>query len=72
MISQSLDIKAVKKAVDEYEQIAGAKVNFDKSKGLWFGVWRGSDTLPGVTNQSASSGCGLGPTFNWSEIGQKY
>ena len=72
MISQSLypaalDIKAVKKAVGEYEQIAGAKVNFDKSKGLRHGAWRG-----GVTDPSASSGCGSGPTSNWSEIGRKY
>ena len=40
-----LDIKAVKKAVGEYERIAGAKVNFDKSEGLRFGAWRGSDAL---------------------------
>ena len=46
-VSCRLDIKAVKEAVVEYERIAGAKVNFDKSKGLWLGVWRGSNTLPG-------------------------
>ena len=45
-LSRCLDIKAVKKAVGENEQIAGAKVNFDKSKGLGFSAWRGSDTLP--------------------------
>ena len=33
-VSRWLDIKAVKKAVSKYERIAGAKVNFDKSKGL--------------------------------------
>ena len=47
-VSRRLDIKAVKKAVGEYERIAGAKVNFDKSEGLRFGAWRGSDTLPGL------------------------
>ena len=26
----------------------------------------------GVADPSASSGCGLGPTSNWSEIGRKY
>ena len=26
----------------------------------------------GVTDPSASSGCGWGPTSNWSEIGRKY
>ena len=51
-ISHRLDIKAVKEAVVEYERIAGAKVNFDKSEGLRLGSWRGSNTL-------------LGP-FRWS------
>ena len=37
----------MKKVVGEYKRIAGAKVNFDKSKGLWLSAWRGSDTLPG-------------------------
>ena len=46
-VSRHLDIEAVKKAVGEYKQIAGAKVNFDKSEGLRLGAWRGSNTLPG-------------------------
>ena len=46
-VSRRLDIKAVKKAVGEYERITGAKVNFDKSEGLRLGAWRGSNTLPG-------------------------
>ena len=46
-VSRSLDIKAVKKVVSEYEQIEGAKVNFDKSEGLRLSVWKSSDTLPG-------------------------
>ena len=37
-VSRHLDIKAVKKAVREYERIAGAKVNFDKSEGLQAGA----------------------------------
>ena len=45
-VSRRLDIKAVKKVVAEYERIAGANVNFDKSEGMRFGAWRGSDTLP--------------------------
>ena len=53
-VSRRLDIKAVKKAVGEYERIAGAKVNFDKSEGLWLGAWRGSDTVPGP--------------FRWSDV----
>ena len=39
-VSRRLHIKAVKKAVSEYERIAGAKVNFDKSEGLRLGAWR--------------------------------
>ena len=46
-VSHRLDINAVKKAVGEYERIAGAKVNFDKSEGMWLSAWRSSDTLPG-------------------------
>ena len=37
-VSRRLDIKAVNKAVGEYERIAGAKVNFDKSEGLRLGA----------------------------------
>ena len=43
-VSRRLDIKAAKKAVSEYEAIAGAKV---KSEGLRLGAWRGCDTLHG-------------------------
>ena len=51
-VSRRLDIKAVKKAVGEYGQIAGAKVNFDKSEFLRLGAWRGGDTLPGPFHSS--------------------
>ena len=37
-VSRHLDIEAVKKVVGEYERIAGAKVNFDKSEGLQLGA----------------------------------
>ena len=33
-VPRRLDIKTLKKAVGEYERIAGAKVNFDKSEGF--------------------------------------
>ena len=53
-VYRRMDIKAVKKVVGEYERIAGAKVNFDKSEGrkpfCWsygpnriLGVWFGPD-----------------------------
>ena len=47
-VSRRLYIKAVKKAVGEYERIAGAMVNFDKNEGLQLGAWRSSNTLPGL------------------------
>ena len=47
-ISRWSDIKAVKKVVKTYEEVAGAKINFDKSEGLRLGAWRGSVPLPGL------------------------
>ena len=46
-VSGLLDIKAVKKAVTRYEQIAWAKINFDKSEGMRLGVWGDGVPLPG-------------------------
>ena len=62
-VSRRLDIKAVKKAVGEYERIAGAKVNFDKSEGLRLGAWRCSDALPGPCRSSDGPVCILGVWF---------
>ena len=78
-VSRRLDIKAVKKAVGEYERIAEAQVNFDKSEGLRLGVWRGSDTLPGPFRWSDGPvrilGAWFGPDVqlerNWSEVQAK-
>ena len=67
-VSRCLDIKAVKKAVARYEQIARAKINYGKSEGLRLGAWRGGFPYPdlsaGVTDPFASSGYGSGPTSN--------
>ena len=78
-VSRRLDIKAVKEAVVEYERIAGAKVNFDKSEGLRLGAWRGSNTLPGPFRWSDGPirilGVWFGPDLqlerNWSEVQTK-
>ena len=78
-VSRRLDIEAVKEAVVEYERIAGAKVNFDKSEGLRLGAWRGSNTLPGPFRWSEGPVCILGVWFgpdlqlerNWSEVHAK-
>ena len=78
-ISRRLDIKAAKKTVGEYERIAGAKVNFDKSEGLRLGAWRGSNTLPWPFRWSNGPIRILGVWFrpdlqlerNWSEVQTK-
>ena len=78
-VSRFLDIKAMKKAVARYEQIAGAKINFDKSKGLQLGSWRGGDPLPGplcwsdglVRIYGVWFGPGLQLERNWSEVQAK-
>ena len=69
----------MKKAVNEYGRIAGAKVNFDKSEGLRLGAWRGSVTLPGPFRWSDGPvrilGVWFGPDLqleqNWSEVQAK-
>ena len=69
----------MKEAVVEYERIAGAKVNFDKSEGLRLGAWRGSNTLPGPFRWSDGPirilgvwfGPGLQLERNWSEVKTK-
>ena len=67
-VSHRVGMKAVKEAVVGYERIAGAKVNFDKSEGLRFGAWRVAipfkGPFAGVTDPSASLGCGSGLTSN--------
>ena len=75
-VSYRLDIKAVKEAVVEYERIAGARINFDKSEGLRLGAWRGSNSLPGPFRWSDGPvrilGVRFGPNLqlerNWSEV----
>ena len=66
----------MKKAFARYEQIAGAKMNFDKSEGLRLGAWRGGDPLPGPFHWSDGPirilGCDLDLASNWSEIGWRY
>ena len=39
-VSCRLDIVAMKMAVERYEKVAGAMINFDKSEGLRLGAWR--------------------------------
>ena len=53
LVARHFETEAVKKIVARYKQIAGAKINFDKSEGLHLGVW--------------SSGVSLSELFCWSD-----
>ena len=78
-VSRHLYINAVKKAVASYEQIAGAKINFDKSKVSRLGAWRDSVPLPGPFRWGDGPVCilrvwfgpGLQLEWNWSEVQAK-
>ena len=45
----------MKKVSARYEQVVGAKVNFDKIKGLQLGAWRGGLPLHGPFRWSDGS-----------------
>ena len=74
-----LDILALKKAVERYEEVAGSKINFDKSKVLWLGAWRGGVPLSGPFHWSDGPIRILGVWFrpslqlkwNWLEVQAK-
>ena len=78
-VSHRLDIKAVKKAVARYDQIAGAKINFDKSEGLRLSAWRVGVPLPETFLWSDGPvrilevwfGPDLQVERNWSEVQAK-
>ena len=66
------NIAVVKAAVTEYKRIPGAKVNFEKSEGLWLGAWTGTDTLPRpISILGVWSGLGLQLERNWSKVQAK-
>ena len=69
-VSGCLDIKAVKKAVARYEQIVRAKINFDKTKSLQLGAWRGGVPLPGPFRWSDGL-VRIQLEWNWLEVQSK-
>ena len=46
-VSGRLNIKAMKKSVARYDQIAGAMINFYKSEVLRLDAWKSGVPLPG-------------------------
>ena len=46
-LAGSVHILAVRKVDERYENVAGAKVNFDKSEGLRLGAWKRGGPPPG-------------------------
>ena len=46
IIKQNRCFKEVIKELQEYEEASGAKINYDKSKGLWAGSWKGRRISP--------------------------
>ena len=78
-VSRRLDILAEKKAIEKYEEVAGAKINFDKSEGLRLGAWREAVPLPGPFHWSNRPVRILGVWFgldlqlerNWSKVWAK-
>ena len=75
-VSRRRDIKAVKKAVAGYERISEPRSILTKVKVCGSVLERVAmpckSPSAGVTDPSSSSGCGLGPTSSWSEIGRRY
>ena len=45
-ITQNRCFKEVYKELDDYERATGAKVNYEKTEGLWLGKWRGRTDDP--------------------------
>ena len=45
-ITQNSCFKEVYKELVDYEKASGAKINYDKSRGLWLGKWRGRSDDP--------------------------
>ena len=46
IIKQNRCFKEVIKELSDYEEASGAKVNYQKTKGLWTGSWKGRRTTP--------------------------
>ena len=64
-VSRRSNVESVKKAVEMYEEVADAKINFDKNEGLQLGAWEGGVPLPGIFRWSDEFICILGVYFGF-------
>ena len=55
IIKQNRCFKEVIKELGEYEEATEAKINYEKTKGLWTGSWKNRRTTP-IENIKWSSG----------------
>ena len=78
LVTNSAEVEEVSKEIERYEAVTGAKINHEKSVGLWLGSWKGC-TLPGPFIRKDGPckilGVWFGPDLqlekNWSEVLEK-
>ena len=73
IIKQNRCFKEVIKELTEYEEASGAKVNYDKTKGLWVGSWKGRRVSPMKIKWTSKNVENLGVFFgNKNPAGDMY
>ena len=78
LVTSSAEMKEVNKEIGRYEAVTGAKINREKSVGLWLGSWKGC-ALPSPSIWRDGPCKILGVLFspdlqlekNWSEVLEK-
>ena len=63
VIKQNRCFKEVIKEITDYENASGAKVNYDKSRGLWTGSWKNRRIAPIKINWTSKNVENLGVCF---------
>ena len=62
-LKQNQCFKEVIKDLNDYEQASGAKVNFEKTRGLWLGKWKDRQDKPMDINWTNKNIKALGVYF---------
>ena len=71
IIKQNRCFKEVIKEIELYEQATEAKINYDKTKGLWSGSWKGRRTSPMNIKWTSGDVANLGIYFGNDEPAKK-